>query len=369
MLLSAWLLFMAAVQVVAFVAIYRFFVLTPTGQNLDTYALESNRLVTDHLAGVVNNVLDAISIVAAVLATCIIGFIALIRRRFALAVTSVVLVAGVNLSAELLKHYLNRPNLGIDEARAGAGNSFPSGHTAIAASVVVALVLVLPPAARSVGAIIASLYAALVGVATMSAGWHRPSDAVAAILIVGVWAALAGILLRVLRRRGERVSDDESHKVAVIVLAAIGAVALVAAIVGLRLTYQVIGTDPDTLSTRREFAAYGGSAAGILATASLVLAAILLTVHRVVPSRGSAGPRAKRVARSIGPTGADAGVDTTKAKLTPSSGEQSTIARARSAAKSARTAATAVARNAKTATKPSRTAGSRTERSRTTREP
>ena len=127
-----------------------------------------------------------------------------------------VLIAGANLTVELLKRYLDRPNLGIDPERAGAGNSFPSGHTAIAASVAVAFVLVLPPKARGAGAVIGTFYAALVGVFTMSAGWHRPSDAVGALLIVGVWAALAGILLRVLRRArrpggGHGVAQDRRH--------------------------------------------------------------------------------------------------------------------------------------------------------------
>ena len=41
-----------------------------------------------------------------------------------------------------------RPDLGVDPERAAAGNSLPSGHTTIAASVAVALVLVVPSKAR-----------------------------------------------------------------------------------------------------------------------------------------------------------------------------------------------------------------------------
>lgn len=339
-LLSAWLLFLIAVQVGAFVTIYLFFVLTSTGQSLDTLALASNSLGADRLAGPVNNVLEAISIVAVAVATGIIGFIALIRQRVALAATSVVLVGGANLSAELFKHYLSRPDLGIDEARAGAGNSFPSGHTAIAASVVVALVLVLPPAARGIGAVIGSLYVATVGVATMSAGWHRPSDAVGAILVVGVWAALAGILLRFLRRRGERVSDDESHKVACLVLTSIGTVALVVAVVGMKMTYEAIGTDTDLLSTKRQAAAYVGSAAGILATSCLVIAVILLTVHRIVPKRVPVTPRS---ARSAAKTGQPASTVTVKAARTTK------IARTNGAPANARRTAASVAKGARNA--------------------
>jgi membrane-associated phospholipid phosphatase len=332
----------------AFVAMYRFFVLTSTGQNLDTLALASNGLGAQRLAGPVNNVLEAISIVAVAVATCIIGFIALIRQRFALAVTSVVLVGGANLSAELFKHYLSRPNLGIDEARAGAGNSFPSGHTAIAASVVVALVLVLPPAARGIGAVIGSLYVATVGVATMSAGWHRPSDAVGAILVVGVWAALAGILLRFLRRRGERVSDDESHKVACLALASIGAVALVVAVVGMKMTYDAIGTDTELLSTKRQAAAYVGSAAGILATSCLVIAAILLTVHRIVPKRVPVTPRSARAAKTPQPASTVTAKAARTIKTTRTNGAPANARKtAASVAKGARNAAVKAAGRAR----------------------
>jgi membrane-associated phospholipid phosphatase len=285
----------AVIQLIVFVAIYEFFVLTARGQALDTVALASNELGSERLATPINAVLNAISVAAVVVAMIVVGFIALVRRRVALAVTSVVLIAGANLTAELLKHYLNRPDLGIDPERAGAGNSFPSGHTAIAASVAVAFVLVLPPKARGAGAVIGTFYAALVGVFTMSAGWHRPSDAVGALLIVGVWAALAGILLRVLRKRGDRVVDMESHKIAGISLAMIGLICLGGAIVGLNITddtaNQLMAANlslEHDIGGHRMLAAYLGSTAGILATASLVMALILLTIHRVVPRRPGA---------------------------------------------------------------------------------
>jgi hypothetical protein len=34
-------------------------------------------------------------------------------------------------------------------------------------------------------------------VATLPAGWHRPSDVVAALLVVGVWANVAGLFILV----------------------------------------------------------------------------------------------------------------------------------------------------------------------------
>ena len=285
--LSTALIVIAVVETALFVALFQFFALTVRGQALDTIALASNSLGQGRLGHPVNTVLDAISLVAVVIAACVVVFIALIRQRFALAVTSVVLIGGANLTTELLKHYLVRPNLGIDEARAAAGNSFPSGHTTIAASAMVAFVLVLPPTLRGVGAVIGSLYGAIVGVATLSAGWHRPSDAIGAFLIVGVWAALAGVLLRFLRRRGEKVAEAEAHKTAGLILSAMGTVALVLAAIALWRTNREIDLPIAQLGNHAREVAYGGSAAGILAASCLMMAMILATVHRIVPQRSA----------------------------------------------------------------------------------
>jgi len=284
-----------------FVVLYRYFVLGASGQRLDTIALASNTtLGVDRLGGAVNTVLDAISVAAVCVAAGVVGFIALIRRRIALAVTSVVLIGGANLTTELLKHFLHRPDLGIDEARAGAGNSFPSGHTTIAASVMVAFVLVLPPRVRGGGAVVGSVYAAVVGIATLSAGWHRPSDAVGAFLVVGIWAALAGVLLRTLRRRGEKVVEAESHRVAGIILWVAGAVLAALAVAALMYT-RGITAPMGTLSVRAREIAYGGSSAGIAAASTLMMAVILLTVHRIVPRRTPVPVRAPK------PTAAEGG--------------------------------------------------------------
>ena len=48
------------------------------------------------------------------------------------------------------------------------------------------------------------MYAAVTGLATMWAGWHRAADSVAAYLVVGVWAmvSVAGVIWLGSRRRG-----------------------------------------------------------------------------------------------------------------------------------------------------------------------
>jgi hypothetical protein len=233
---------------------------------------------------VVRTVLNAVSALSLVAATMVIGFIALIRRRVLLAIVATVLVVGANLTTQLLKVLIDRPDFGIDPERAAAGNSLPSGHTAVAASVALALVLVLPPRVRGLGALVGAGYTAVAGVATLSAGWHRPSDSVAAVLIAGAWATGAGFLLvSSQRERGPRI--DQPHVFALMTLALAGAALLAVAVLGLSLTDQVSSIPPAELGRRRLFIAYAGSAAGIAGSAGLVMALTLATVHKVVPTR------------------------------------------------------------------------------------
>jgi len=151
----------------------------------------------------------------------------------------------------------------------------------VAASVAVALVLALPARLRGVGGVVGAGFTALAGVATLSAGWHRPSDAVAALLVVGAWASAAGAVLVIAQRPAERDEAPHWAAVAVLVVAALGF--FVVAALALRWTDQVLTVPTDELSRRRLLAAYGGGAAGIAGTAALVMALVLATVHRVVP--------------------------------------------------------------------------------------
>lgn len=274
---------LALVQAAAFLAVWRVAVHTGIGQWVDTVALTGNQIGQDRIDGPVDRLLNAMSVVSLLAATAMIGFIALIRGRIALAVTATLLIAGANVTTQLLKYGLARPDYGIDPERAGVGNSLPSGHTAVAASVALALMLVLPRKVRAAGAFIGATYAAAAGVATLSAGWHRPSDAVAAYLVVGVWAALAGLVLLVTQREQAEVAPGDAHRVASAVLGVAGVLALI--VCGLALAWLVGLRDtwPTELSRRPLFVAYAGSAAGIAGTMAVVMALVLTVVHRLVP--------------------------------------------------------------------------------------
>jgi hypothetical protein len=140
--------------------------------------------------------------------------LALVRRRFDLALGAVTLIGGANVTTQLLKyHVFTRPDL------SSGPNSLPSGHTTVALSIALAAVIVAPSAWRSTVAIGVSASAALVGVATVLGRWHRPSDVIAATFVCIVWAAV-GLLAASLVRHGPQYP---ARRVSIHVGALIGA--------------------------------------------------------------------------------------------------------------------------------------------------
>lgn len=282
--LAGWLALVAIGHVVAFWQVWAVFVRTTRGQLLDTVALAGTSIGQARVDGPVDAVLNAVSVASVLLATGVVAFIALVRRRLWLAAVTAVLICGANLTTQLLKHSIVRPEYGIDPDRAFAGNSFPSGHTTVAASVALALVLALPPAARGLGGVLGGAYAAIVGIGTLSAGWHRPSDAIGAYLVAGGWAALAGLALLVGQRRNAVVAGGDSARPSTVVLGVAGLVLVAVALVALRRVDQLLPIPIDQLGRRQLFVAYAGGAAGIAGSAALVTALVLSTAHRVVPA-------------------------------------------------------------------------------------
>ncbi|MGX7671999.1 phosphatase PAP2 family protein [Plantactinospora sp. DSM 117369] len=292
-LTASWLVLLTALQILAFVVVWRFAVGTEQGQVLDTIALTGNSIGQHRIEGIVGGVLNAVSLLSLLAATAVIGFIALIRVRITLAVVTVLLIVGANLTTQALKSFIERPDFDVDEAREAAGNSLPSGHTAVAASVAIALVMVLPPRVRGWGALVGAGYAAAAGVATLSAGWHRPSDAVAALLVVGAWASAASLVLLLTQRETAQVAAADGNRRAAAVLGVVGLALLLVAAVALGWTDGMRSTPISEFGRRQLLIAYGGSAAGIAGTAALVTALVLVTLHRVVPrytGRGVTGP-------------------------------------------------------------------------------
>ncbi|MDO5719632.1 MAG: phosphatase PAP2 family protein [Actinomycetaceae bacterium] len=157
-----------------------------TGQALDDIVLTTLRVghrqvlpLTDLLRTGVSELSVGVTIIAVMA-------VAAARRRFALAMRMGVMIAGANITTQLLKRWiLDRPYLGVG---LDLSNSFPSGHATVLVSVALAVVIVVSQRLRSKVAAVVSAGTALALIVIIISGWHRPSDIVGAILISLAWA-------------------------------------------------------------------------------------------------------------------------------------------------------------------------------------
>ena len=267
-------------------ATWRVFVGTYEGQLVDQAAFEGAEFGRNQLWRVAEPVLDVISVpfIAAVLAVAVV--VALVRRRWLLAAQVALLIAGANASGQLLKHGLfDRPDLDVGDRLV---NTLPSGHTIAATSCAVALVLVVPRGWRGAVAVVGGLYAAGTGVSTLIGAWHRPSDVVAAVLLVLAWTCLVRAL-GPSGSRGTRTDHRRESTAASLLLAGAvvaGGVAVLALSRTLEALRQVEGQFHSTgLEARGELlTAYAGGALGIVALCALVFGAVLLVLRVTEPA-------------------------------------------------------------------------------------
>jgi len=114
-----------------------------------------------------------------------------------------VVVAGANVTTQLLKVVLEHTRNKAWEHGFSMpwSTSFPSGHTTAAASIAVALLLVVPAGYRLLAVGVGAALTGVVGLAVVILGWHYPSDVLGALLVVAIWGLCA---VAYLRRRHQR---------------------------------------------------------------------------------------------------------------------------------------------------------------------
>lgn len=184
-----------AVLCVAFLtAIYALAVLTSTGQRLENGALAGAYQVDDQVITSADIALSRITLTSLAVATLAVGAIGLLRRKVKLAILAVAVIGMGQVVTQGLKRYiLPRPDL-VDAPLGYSHNSFPSGHTTIAMTVLVAVILVVPFRLRGIAMLIVMTWAVSIGAYTVTARWHRASDTLGADAIavaLGCVAALA----------------------------------------------------------------------------------------------------------------------------------------------------------------------------------
>ncbi|TNC51338.1 phosphatase PAP2 family protein [Mumia zhuanghuii] len=181
----------------ALVMMVSYLIDNPRGQRIDQQAMEAVYARRDALDQLLS-VLGYLSIGTMAIAMLVLVAMAVLRRRFAAALAAVIVVAGANVTTQVLKRgILDRP----DHGYGWHVNSLPSGHTTAAISLVIAGLLVAPTALRGLVVLLGSAAVVLTGVSTVVAGWHRPSDVVAALAVGLLWGSGAVFLLAI-RRSG-----------------------------------------------------------------------------------------------------------------------------------------------------------------------
>lgn len=192
-------------SVFAFVALVVYSQATEAGQRRDQAAMET----IDADTGTVSELLSGLGYVsigstAIALVVCI--ALALLRRRYAAAAGAAMIVAGANLTTQVLKRVvIERQDFGYLSVP-----SLPSGHTTVVISIVLAALLIAPHGTRFAITFIGSILATLVGASTVVAGWHRPADVLAALLVALAWGALVALVLS-MRRDGVRPAGTSAH--------------------------------------------------------------------------------------------------------------------------------------------------------------
>ena len=267
----------AIVAMVGFVTTYRIAVHTARGQALDLTALRGEAVQPRPIRRIASGLLGTISSASLVGVMVVLVVIAVLRGRFRLAVVVGTVVTCSVVSAEILKHTLSRPllaTIGFDYVPV---NTLPSGHSTVALSVVVAAILVAPRRHQALVALVGAPYAVGVGIATVAAHWHRPSDVVAAAFVVAAWTFVGLVVLdRIAVVRPATPAAWGRFIAPVLVLLLVAAVGVLAATTLLGLSLAAPQADatlqPGTL---RSAAAFGFSTACIAAIELSFIGALL----------------------------------------------------------------------------------------------
>jgi membrane-associated phospholipid phosphatase len=271
------------------VVAYIVFVRTHAGQRIDEAALHG-RLASPHARRAASELLTTISVGSLALALVLLASQALLRRRVALAVVAVAVVVGAVVVTEVLKHLvLVRPELVSSPLDR---NSFPSGHTTTAFAVGIAAALAAPPRWRRAAAAGALLYGTAIGVATIAAGWHRPSDVAGALLVVTGWAAAVVLAVALVDRdafgdgSAERPSGGRSTWARPRDLEGYVLLAAVALAAGWVVTIAIVGgSRVGAIEMTTLNAAFVAACACVAALAAILLAALLAVLRESLPAR------------------------------------------------------------------------------------
>ena len=276
--------------------LYRVFVTTATGQQIEHVALTGSERGRSRLWETAGPILDTISLPVIGAILVIATVVALVRKRWFDAGFVFLAVGGATATTQLLKRLLDRPDTGLPWT---GPNSFPSGHTTMAAALTAALLFIAPERWRGVLAAAGAFFTTAIGTSTLVGAWHRPSDVVGAIFVAAGWYLLVRAFQPAVHApppaefdsdtaeyptvdpASVRPSSDDDNpfrpgRAIVVTLFGFAIVGAAVAAVTLFMTSQnTVRPSPGDY-----LLAYGGGVAGVLATASFAFAIMAVAVPR-----------------------------------------------------------------------------------------
>jgi membrane-associated phospholipid phosphatase len=200
--------------------------------------------------------------------------VALLRRRWLMAVVVPAILLSANLMTQLLKPALADPRTlelrGVEMVYHG---SWPSGHSTVSMSLALCLVLVVGPQLRPLAAVLGAGYAIAVGYALVALGYHLPSDVVGGYLVAATFTLIGAAALVALQERHPVRAGRERPPLPISAPALSAAVAMLLATTAALTALHAPGMTLSALQHPTALAAGAGIAVlGVALTAGLAVA-------------------------------------------------------------------------------------------------
>lgn len=199
--------------------------------------------------------------------------VALLRRRWLMAVVVPAVLLSANATTQLLKPALADPRTldlrGVEMIYHG---SWPSGHSTAAMSLALCLVLVVGPRLRPLAALIGAGYAIAVGYALVALGYHLPSDVFGGYLVAATFTLVGAAALATLQARAPARDASERARLPVARTPTAAGGGLLLACVAAGVVLSAPGMTMSALQHPTAVAAAAGIAAlGLTLTAGLAV--------------------------------------------------------------------------------------------------
>lgn len=173
-----------------------------TYANVATVSRAQSLSGRDHLGAVAQFFTGLIQPSSYVFLALVPVLLGLFRRRPMIALVIVCVIAGANVTTELLKPILaSRVPVG---APVNPG-SFPSGHVTAATALVLSMVLAAPRWLRPPVALAGAVFVAAIAASVVMLAWHYPSDAAGGVLVASIWWLLGIAAVAFADSRGSRL--------------------------------------------------------------------------------------------------------------------------------------------------------------------